>query len=147
MVEPGDVRPRKRPSKWMRDGIRPGHPGAIGSGRPLPPGQNDPTLEIHDCVPSECPVSGEATWFIDPPYQVAGRHYRFGSEQLDYARLAKWCRSRPGQVIVCENEGADWLPFRPLAAVKTTRAKRRSKEVIWARPHMNGRSAQVDAEK
>ncbi len=144
----GTSRPRKRPSKWMRDGIR---PGSFWGDRVRETIARQVKAiqhwKIHNCDYSECPVSGEATWFIDPPYQVAGRHYRFGSEQLDYARLAKWCRSRPGQVIVCENEGADWLPFRPLAAVKTTRAKRRSKEVIWARPHMNGRSAQVDAEK
>lgn len=69
----------------------------------------------------------EATWFIDPPYQVngstsaktwfpQGMGYARGctSETIDYAALADWCRSRRGQVIVCEQEGATWLPFRPL---------------------------------
>ncbi len=56
----------------------------------------------------------EATWFIDPPYQVMGRHYRFGSDLLDYAELADWCRGQRGQVMVCEGAGADWLPFTPL---------------------------------
>jgi hypothetical protein len=33
-------------------------------------------------------------------------------------------------MIVCENEGADWLPFQSLSDVKTTRAGRRSREVV-----------------
>ena len=40
-------------------------------------------------------------------------------------------RARLGQVIVCENEGADWLPFSPLADVKATRPNSRSIEVVW----------------
>ena len=54
-----------------------------------------------------------ATWFIDPPYQKAGKYY-FGHAKMDYAALGKWTRERRGQVIVCENEGANWLPFRPM---------------------------------
>lgn len=46
----------------------------------------------------------EATWFIDPPYQVQGRHYPHQIE--DYAELAEWCRERKGQTMVCESEGA-----------------------------------------
>lgn len=54
----------------------------------------------------------EATWFIDPPYKnVAGRHYLMN--QINYDLLALWCKSRSGQVIVCEGVGADWLSFRP----------------------------------
>ena len=87
--------------------------------------------QIHNCSYVECPVSYKATWFVDPPYQQAGKYYRFGSDLIDFESLAIWCRSRPGQVIVCENAGADWLPFRDLADVKTTRADRRSKEVYW----------------
>ncbi|MGA2611456.1 MAG: DNA adenine methylase [Terriglobia bacterium] len=59
----------------------------------------------------------EATWFIDPPYQKAGKYY-FGHSKMDYADLSEWTRNRQGQVIVCENEGADWLPFRPLVAFR-----------------------------
>lgn len=59
---------------------------------------------------------GPATWFIDPPYVNKGRHYRMRS--IDYPRLAEWVQGREGQVIVCENEGADWLPFRHLADIK-----------------------------
>lgn len=58
----------------------------------------------------------EATWFVDPPYQKAGRHYRYC--ELDYDKLAGWCRSRRGQAIVCENTGRvgyrsiTWSPRR-----------------------------------
>ena len=53
----------------------------------------------------------EATWFVDPPYaNAAGSIYR--TNDVDYGVLADWCRSRKGQVIVCENDGATWLPFK-----------------------------------
>lgn len=60
----------------------------------------------------------EATWFIDPPYQVKGKHYKESNKNIEYDRLAEWCKTRKGQVIVCENEGATWLPFRRLCEHK-----------------------------
>jgi site-specific DNA-adenine methylase len=59
-----------------------------------------------------CP-NQEATWFVDPPYQKAGKYY-FGFTQMNFEFLRGWCQERRGQVIVCENQGADWLPFRPM---------------------------------
>lgn len=56
----------------------------------------------------------EATWFIDPPYQFHGQCYAHGSRKLDYDELREWVLRLPGQVLVCEGEGADWLPFRPI---------------------------------
>jgi site-specific DNA-adenine methylase len=73
----------------------------------------------------------EATWFIDPPYQVAGKGYTFGSGQIDFAALGAWCRSRRGQVMVCENDGADWLPFRPFRELARGVGKTSSTEAIW----------------
>jgi site-specific DNA-adenine methylase len=62
----------------------------------------------------------EATWFIDPPYQplisLAGKLYRSSSDGIDYAELGEWCRSRKGQVIVCEQSPAEWLPFAALSS-------------------------------
>ena len=55
----------------------------------------------------------EATWFIDPPYQKAGQYY-MGHNKIDFKSLGDWCKDRLGQVIVCENQGADWLPFKLL---------------------------------
>jgi len=79
----------------------------------------------------------ECTWFIDPPYQVVGKSvrgdgYAFGcrARDMDFERLAKWCRERNGQVIVCEQEGANWLPFRPLKSATNTNDKNYA-EVVW----------------
>lgn len=73
---------------------------------------------------------GAATWFVDPPYQsAAGRHYRHDS--IDFEALGAWCRSLPGQVIVCEQEGADWLDFKPFKSLKSRRGQ--SQEVVWLR--------------
>ena len=73
----------------------------------------------------------EATWFIDPPYQHIKRGYKFNRDTIDYDDLAEFCRSRKGQVIVCEQEGADWLPFRPLAVQQNVQSTGRSHEMIW----------------
>jgi hypothetical protein len=124
--------PRRSPSRWMRDGIRPGSfwgqrvRNTIAS-------QLDAIRHwtVQEGDYSSVLGIDKATWFIDPPYQHAGRYYRFGSQQLDYQELGQWCLSRRGQVIVCENVGATWLPFELLADVKTTRSGHRSKEAIW----------------
>lgn len=128
----GIASPRKTPSKWMRDGIRPGSFWGTRVRQTIASQVNSIRhWRVYNCSYVDCPTSRVATWFIDPPYEGAGKHYRFGSEQIDFGELATWCKSRPGQVIVCENKGAAWLPFRELADVKTTRADRRSREVIW----------------
>lgn len=69
----------------------------------------------------------EATWFIDPPYQFGGEHYLVND--IDYSELAEWCKTRKGQVIVCENTKADWLPFNTLTQIQGQRVK--SIEAIW----------------
>ena len=75
----------------------------------------------------------ETTWFVDPPYNnKAGSYYPHSN--LDYPELADWCRERSGQVIVCENEGADWLPFVPHYQMIGTN-KLPSHEVIWTNPN------------
>lgn len=55
----------------------------------------------------------ECTWFIDPPYQQVATGYRHGPATIDYDELAEWCMTRRGQVIICEDAAASWLPFRP----------------------------------
>lgn len=89
----------------------------------------------------------EATWFIDPPYQVVeteiktktafprGRGYAPGccADDIDYPELGNWCQSRKGQVIVCEMEGADWLPFKALYSGHNSLGKR-TPEVVWMPP-------------
>lgn len=67
-----------------------------------------------------------ASWFIDPPYVGAGTHYRCSSRSIDFTALGSWCADRQGQVCVCENEGATWLPFESFADIKGAGGKRRS---------------------
>lgn len=124
--------PRKSPSKWMRDGNRPGSFwGDHIRTRIAYQLEKIRHWEVHNCSYSCGPEVGVATWFIDPPYQSTGRYYRFGSDSIDYSALADWCESRRGQTIVCEAEGADWLPFRRLARFRTARVGRYSNEVYW----------------
>jgi hypothetical protein len=74
--------------------------------------------------------SFDATWFVDPPYNNrAGSHYVHS--RVDYAALGAWCQRAAGQVIVCENEGATWLPFRPFGRFKNNINGAGSREVIW----------------
>lgn len=74
----------------------------------------------------------EATWFIDPPYMSAGHGYKFS--EIDYAALAKFCKSRDGQVFVCENDEASWMKFKPLYSARGTFGLGRTgvtHEVVW----------------
>jgi hypothetical protein len=59
----------------------------------------------------------KATWFIDPPYEFGGIYYRYNNSKINYHDLGKWCLDREGQVIVCENDKATWLPFSPLTTL------------------------------
>lgn len=70
----------------------------------------------------------EATWFIDPPYVVGGRNYTHS--KVDRVRLAWFALFRRGQTIVCDSDGADWLPFRPFGETAGMGGKR-SREAIW----------------
>lgn len=80
----------------------------------------------------------QATWYIDPPYQNSvGRAYDTNLDAADFTRLAVFCRARRGQVIVCEQEGATWLPFRFLGTfgvgAYAKKAGRHKAEVIWTK--------------
>jgi hypothetical protein len=128
----GTSRPRKSPSAWMRQKIR---PGCFWGERVRQTIASQVGLikhwEIRAGGYESCRLTKEATWFVDPPYQKAGKHYRYGSEGIDYPELARWCKARKGQVIVCENDGAKWLAFRSLGHMKTTRKGKTSHEVYW----------------
>lgn len=73
----------------------------------------------------------KSAWFIDPPYQHGGIYYRYSSKKINYFDLAEWCKSREGQVIVCENTEATWLDFEPLVELNGQRHK--TTEAIWYR--------------
>lgn len=71
----------------------------------------------------------EATWFIDPPYQFGGEHYVMNNKGWDYGELATWSRAREGQVIVCENTRAGWMPFVPVSEMQGI--KHKTTEAMW----------------
>lgn len=72
-----------------------------------------------------------ASWFVDPPYRGRpGSHYTHHSGRIDYPALARWCRARRGQTIVCEAAGADWLPFSAFGSVSGMGGAP-SREAIW----------------
>jgi hypothetical protein len=94
------------------------------------------TFHREDYRASERHDGPDVTYFVDPPYQIMGQHYRVGSKLLDFAALGSWCRARVGRVLACENRGADWLPFRPLARTQSAFGRRsssraKSDEVVW----------------
>jgi hypothetical protein len=79
----------------------------------------------------DCPTAfggaDRTTYFVDPPYVDKGRYYRIN--HVDHAKVGAWCRTLPGQAIVCEQDGADWLPFESLATIKSTKGT--SAEAVW----------------
>ena len=82
----------------------------------------------------------KATWFVDPPYQSERLRGFYGASlpDFDYAKLAAWVRSRRGQVIACDEVGADWLPFRPLRYRRSYTLQHKSntpqvREAVWTR--------------
>ena len=127
----GTQSPRKQPSKWMRSGTTPNtFWGAQVRERLASQVDLVSHWNIHAASYEEAP-DVEATWCIDPPYDnAAGRQYR--QHDIDYAALGAWCKDRQGQVMVCENAGADWLPFEPWGDIRHS-AGRVSKEVMWHR--------------
>lgn len=133
----GMTAPCNRPSKWMRNPL----PGRLetfwGEGIRERIARQLPLIADWSIIEGDYTESPdvEATWLIDPPYQGApGSRYKFGNKGIDYAALGEWCRSRRGQVIVCEHAGADWLPFEPVSfAVKAAAngGGSYSDEAIW----------------
>jgi len=143
----GVTAPRKAPSSWMRSGVRPGSFWGERVRAQLA-SQVDRVRHwrVFECDYADCPaVTGAVTWFIDPPYQGAGTHYKYGAAKLDYGELGRWCLSlsHTDQVIVCENAGATWLPFSLLGGVKTARKGRRSDEAVWVAGRQDMASAQT----
>lgn len=130
----GAASPCKTPSSWMRSGIRPNSYWGQAIKERIA-SQVDSIRHWKASVGSyQSAPDEEATWFIDPPYQQAGKLYRKGSNGLDFNQLGDWCSQRKGQVIVCENMGAKWLPFVHFGDTKSTpgaRGKSVSKEAIW----------------
>ena len=122
----GCAQPRKKPSKWVRTWREAGSSGTIAGW----------TRHVRERIASQIPrirhwtlMEGSyqdapnvrATWFVDPPYQTsAGRYYRYS--EIDYRHLGAWCQARPGQIIACDQPGADWLPWTHSASTRRSRS-------------------------
>jgi 16S rRNA G966 N2-methylase RsmD len=83
----------------------------------------------------------EATWFIDPPYEFGGHEYKCSNKNIDFDKLAEWCKERNGQAIVCENTKATWLPFKPMKEMQGTMFK--TTEAIWSNLKTNYDNEQI----
>lgn len=132
----GGSAPKKRRSKWARDHIQT-IPGSVWSERTRDRIALQCNLIRHWQIIEGDYTSApdvEAHWIIDPPYQVAGVNYP--CHEVNYQELAAWSMARTGYVVVHENEGASWLPFKKFMDLKSMNGKHRtgiSREVIWER--------------
>lgn len=134
----GQSSPRKYPSPWMRTravGAR-FYWGAYVRGMIAHQLKYIHHWKVFNKSYESIGFDRPATWYIDPPYCAKpGRHYK--CNKVDFKYLAKWCRVRKGQVMVCEMMGADWLPFVRLKDINNTVKKGgkagKSREVIWCR--------------
>lgn len=84
-------------------------------------------LRSYETIPEQ-----RGTWFIDPPYQgYDGTLYPHKIN--NYLKLGLWCRQQKRQVIVCDQNGATYLPFRELASFKMQdrNGGKECHEVFW----------------
>lgn len=134
----GTVKPVKGPSKWARSETRPDAANYWGRGARKRiisqlPAITSWRVSLGSYTDAE---NREATWHVDPPYINKGRAYAHGAGAINFPHLADWCRERQGQVMVCEQEGADWLPFSFLREAKgnvSAGTQKYSREVLWHR--------------
>lgn len=95
-----------------------------------------------ECISYELINDEIATWFIDAPYQFGGETYKESSKKIDFNNLASWCMSRSGQLIVCENTKADWLPFVPIKQIQGV--AKQSVEAIFTNYHTHYNNVQLN---
>lgn len=132
----GTVTPGKSPSRWSRDLGQEAHNWSGWGYKPRERIARDVGRIRHWRVIEgdyrDCP-DVEATWFIDPPYQTkAGGFYPYQPD--DFGALGEWVLTRQGQVIACDQDGADWLPWNHTMTAKSMAGKRRdgkSAEVFY----------------
>lgn len=84
-----------------------------------------------DCMTfmAELPDKAFELAICDPPYQFGGHAYKMNNKKIDFHNLSEWSMERDGQVIVCENDKSNWMPFIPLGNQNTHTGTQ--KEVFW----------------
>lgn len=85
-----------------------------------------------------------ATWFFDPPYEFGGHAYKHSNKHIDFKSLAEHVTTREGQVIVCENMKARWLPFVPFKVQNVLTGAHA--EAIWTNYHTHFNNVQQKLE-
>lgn len=129
------VVPCNKLSKWTRSGIRPN--SSWGETVRSRVARQLQFIRHWKCALGsyETIDNIKATWFIDPPYSGnSGRIYPHN--RIDYQHLSNFCQSRNGQVIVCESQEANWLPFQPFCLGKSLEGKNGSRkfgEAVWVK--------------
>jgi site-specific DNA-adenine methylase len=121
----GTTQPSKKLSAWGRSGIRPNsYWGEFVKNRIL---KNLKLIRHWEVYNSSYiySIQDRATYFIDPPYEIKGQAYKY--HDINYKRLGDWCKSLKGQIIVCENTGATWLPFQPFCDAPSLKGKKTGK--------------------
>jgi len=132
-------RPMNKPSSWMLKGHRPNQYWGPTVRARIANRVNQIRhwriiLGSYADLPNQ-----KATWFVDGPYQHITKTAYHSKPNFDH--LSKWCKERDGQVIVCEQLGADWLPFECLPATRTRHkrlagentGKPSNTEMVWLR--------------
>jgi site-specific DNA-adenine methylase len=134
--------PRKTPSKWLRSKAKPDASfwGDLKRQRIAEQIEYIRHWQIKQADYTEI-ENEEATWFIDPPYEFGGHEYKCSNKNIDFDKLAEWCKERNGQAIVCENTKATWLPFKPMKEMQGTMFK--TTEAIWSNLKTNYDNEQI----
>jgi hypothetical protein len=124
----GTTHPCCTPSKRMREGLRPNsYWGSVIKQRIANQVQYIRHWKIFNKSYTELDNLG-GYWFVDAPYNsIPGQKYVYN--KVDYAHLSEWAKTRNGQAVVCEMEGANWMNFEPL--VKAKSSKGYNLEVVW----------------
>ena len=86
-----------------------------------------------ECMSYEDIPNIDAHWHVDPPYQKQMKVYD-KTQTIDFVHLAEWCRTRNGTIDVCEEKGADWLPFLPLHT-RNNNANNKYTEMVWRKDY------------
>jgi site-specific DNA-adenine methylase len=139
LLNKGVSSPCKSPSKWMRDHLKNNQRLGTYWGLQVKERIASQLEFIRHWKITNLPYdklgNRKATWFIDPPYQYRKSDYAKFVD--DYKELADWIVTRKGQVIACEQYGADYLNFRRFRDAKVTegiRGASKLKEVLWTKP-------------
>lgn len=132
LLNTGSARPCKTKSKWAKQNLKSSQFwGEKRRERIASQVSKIKHWEIHKIASFEEIPNEQATWFIDPPYQKQGIHYVHNSNDISFEILSQWCLSRKGEIIVCEQEQADWLPWNNRKTIKGNNYTKKSNEVWY----------------